>query len=92
MDLDFPLILSWAVIISGSIWLVDTFAFKQRIQLFDLKFSSVRKVFKDRDFTLQKLQTTAHTRIFCRRSFEANPSRTNSCKKKEIQQNLNKHP
>ena len=30
MDLDFPLILSWAVIISGSIWLVDTFAFKPR--------------------------------------------------------------
>ena len=30
MDLDFPLILSWAVIISGSIWLGDTLAFKPR--------------------------------------------------------------
>ena len=26
MDLDFPLILSWAVIISGAIWLIDAFA------------------------------------------------------------------
>ncbi len=30
MDLDFPLILSWAVIISGAIWLIDAFAFKPR--------------------------------------------------------------
>src|SRR5215471_1654880 len=30
MDFDFPLILSWAVIISGVIWLVDTVAFKPR--------------------------------------------------------------
>jgi signal peptidase I len=30
MDLDFPLILSWAVIISGSIWLVDAVAFRPR--------------------------------------------------------------
>ncbi len=30
MDLDFPLILSWAVIVSGVIWLVDTLAFKPR--------------------------------------------------------------
>ena len=30
MDLDFPLILSWAVIISGGIWLVDVVAFRPR--------------------------------------------------------------
>ncbi len=30
MDLDFPLILSWAVIISGSIWLIDALFFKPR--------------------------------------------------------------
>ncbi len=30
MDLDFPLILSWAVIISGVIWLVDVVALKPR--------------------------------------------------------------
>jgi signal peptidase I len=30
MDLDFPLILSWAVIISGSIWLSDALVFKPR--------------------------------------------------------------
>jgi len=30
MDFDFPLILSWAVIISGAIWLIDTLGFKPR--------------------------------------------------------------
>jgi signal peptidase I len=30
MDFDFPLILSWAVIISGATWLIDTVAFKPR--------------------------------------------------------------
>jgi len=30
MDFDFPLILSWAVIVSGAIWLADTLAFKPR--------------------------------------------------------------
>src|SRR5215831_3630730 len=30
MDFDFPLILSWAVIISGVIWLIDALAFKPR--------------------------------------------------------------
>ena len=30
MDLDFPLILSWAVIISGVIWLTDVAALKPR--------------------------------------------------------------
>jgi signal peptidase I len=30
MDFDFPLILSWAVIISGVIWLIDTLVFKPR--------------------------------------------------------------
>ena len=30
MDLDFPLILSWAVIISGGIWLLDALAFAPR--------------------------------------------------------------
>ena len=30
MDLDFPLILSWAVIVSGSIWLIDALVFRPR--------------------------------------------------------------
>ena len=30
MDIDFPLILSWAVIVSGGIWLIDHLAFKPR--------------------------------------------------------------
>jgi signal peptidase I len=30
MDFDFPLVLSWAVIISGAIWSIDTLAFKPR--------------------------------------------------------------
>ena len=30
MDIDFPLVLTWAVLISGAIWLVDSLAFKRR--------------------------------------------------------------
>jgi signal peptidase I len=30
MDIDFPFILTWAVIISGAVWLVDHLAFRPR--------------------------------------------------------------